>query len=240
MSASWILHRIYSLDTPPLDLLRPYIYCLIRHDEEDQYLSSLQGPRLARLVDFLNKVCTLHAAFFPVTKRAPQIISAIPADDDLFRQCLHKLQAICGHRATLPSSYIISGEFARVGDGPIASGDTADIWEGTYCGEKVAIRSLKVTLSDDRTLDKVRTWYGMLYRVWSRTPICKLQSFFREAVMWGRLRHPNIVPFIGITTDPLQIVSEWMPNGTLTEFVEKNPDVNRIGLVSLPPVTALD
>ena len=50
--------------------------------------------------------------------------------------------------------------------------------------------------------------------------------------MWKRLRHPNIVPFIGVTTDPLQIVSEWMSNGTLTEFIEGNTGVNRISLVS--------
>ena len=49
--------------------------------------------------------------------------------------------------------------------------------------------------------------------------------------MWKRLRHPNIVSFIGVTTDPLQIVSEWMSNGTLTEFIEENPGTNRIGLV---------
>jgi len=46
------------------------------------------------------------------------------------------------------------------------------------------------------------------------------------------LGHPNIVPFIGVTTNSLQIVLEWMPNGTLTEFVEKNPSASRIGLVS--------
>ena len=55
------------------------------------------------------------------------------------------------------------------------------------------------------------------------------QSFFEEAVI---LRHPNIVPFVGVTTNPLQVVSEWMPNGTLTEFIERNPGANRIGLVS--------
>ena len=48
-----------------------------------------------------------------------------------------------------------------------------------------------------------------------------MQLFFKEVVMWKRLSHPNIVPFVGVTTGPLQIVSEWMPNGTLTEFVEK-------------------
>ena len=58
-------------------------------------------------------------------------------------------------------------------------------------------------------------------------------------IIWKRLKHPNIVPFIGVASNPLQIVSEWMPNGTLVEFVEKNPGAKRINLVSLP-VIALD
>ena len=41
-----------------------------------------------------------------------------------------------------------------------------------------------------------------------------------------------MVSFIGVTMTPLQIVSEWMPNGTLTKYVKKNPGANRIGLVS--------
>ena len=50
--------------------------------------------------------------------------------------------------------------------------------------------------------------------------------------MWKQLRHPNIVRFVGVTTDPLQIVLEKMSNGTLTEFVNENPGANRINLVS--------
>ena len=52
--------------------------------------------------------------------------------------------------------------------------------------------------------------------------------------MWKKLKHPNIVPFVGVTTDPLQVVWEWMPNGNLMEFVTRNPGANRIGLVSPP------
>ena len=51
--------------------------------------------------------------------------------------------------------------------------------------------------------------------------------------MWKWLKHQNIVSFIGVTQDPLQFVSEWMPNGTLTDYLGKNPDVNRVDLVSL-------
>ena len=44
--------------------------------------------------------------------------------------------------------------------------------------------------------------------------------------------HPNIVPFIGVTSKPLQIVSEWMSGGDLTSYIGLNPQANRIALVS--------
>ena len=50
--------------------------------------------------------------------------------------------------------------------------------------------------------------------------------------MWKHLRHQNTVAFIGVTQDPLQFVSEWMPKGTLTEYLGNNPGVNRVDLVS--------
>ena len=60
--------------------------------------------------------------------------------------------------------------------------------------------------------------------------------------MWRRLKHPNIVPFLGVPTNIpplLEIVCEWMANGTITEYVRKNPMVDRISLVSgfVPAVT---
>ena len=58
--------------------------------------------------------------------------------------------------------------------------------------------------------------------------------------MWKRLRHDNVVSFIGVTTKPLQIVSEWMPNGTLTKYVGENPSSDRFGLVSVSSGIALD
>ena len=54
--------------------------------------------------------------------------------------------------------------------------------------------------------------------------------------MWKRLEHRNIVPFLGITTTPFQLISEWMPGGTLTEHVREHPDADRHRLVGVPPV----
>ena len=54
--------------------------------------------------------------------------------------------------------------------------------------------------------------------------------------MYKRLAHPNIVPLLGITPSPLQLISEWMPGGDLTDYIKKSPDVNRVGLVGVPPL----
>ena len=47
------------------------------------------------------------------------------------------------------------------------------------------------------------------------------------------LHHPNIVPFLGVPTriPPFEIVCDWMEDGRITEYVEKNPQADRIGLV---------
>ena len=34
--------------------------------------------------------------------------------------------------------------------------------------------------------------------------------------------------------DPLQLISEWMPSGNLTDYVEKHPDANKHDLVGVP------
>ena len=51
--------------------------------------------------------------------------------------------------------------------------------------------------------------------------------------MWKRLDHPNIVPFKGVTSEPLQLVSEWMDCGELREYLRTNRDTDLINLVSL-------
>jgi len=51
--------------------------------------------------------------------------------------------------------------------------------------------------------------------------------------MWKILRHPNVLPLLGVTMsdDYFASVSEWMPNGNINEFVKAHRDVNRFELV---------
>jgi len=156
MSASQTLQHLYSLNASSPGISR-LIYGLIRHDEEERYLSSLRGSELARLVNFLDEVRTLLPPFRLVAKQTLQALGAIVTTDEVSRQCLRKLQTLCGDNTTLPSSYTVFGDLARVGDEPVAFGGFADVWEGTHCGKKVCIKVLRVTLNDDPALTKVRT-----------------------------------------------------------------------------------
>ena len=49
--------------------------------------------------------------------------------------------------------------------------------------------------------------------------------------MWKYLTHPNILTLLGVTTTPFQLISTWMPGGTLPEYIKKNPNADRLGLV---------
>jgi len=65
------------------------------------------------------------------------------------------------------------------------------------------------------------------------------QAFCQEAVIWKRLSHPNIVPLLGITLAPPQLVSEWIPGGDLLHYIKAHPDVDRLELVGAHPIVLL-
>lgn len=50
--------------------------------------------------------------------------------------------------------------------------------------------------------------------------------------MWRCLDHPNIVPLLGTTASPLQLVSVWMTGGELLEYISTHPRADRLVLVS--------
>jgi len=39
--------------------------------------------------------------------------------------------------------------------------------------------------------------------------------------MWKHLKHPNILPLLGVTIDPFQLISHWMFGGDLSDYVKK-------------------
>ena len=52
--------------------------------------------------------------------------------------------------------------------------------------------------------------------------------------MWNRRQHPNILPLLGVSGEDFVMVSEWMENGNIKQYILAHPDVNRPSLVSEP------
>jgi serine/threonine protein kinase len=64
------------------------------------------------------------------------------------------------------------------------------------------------------------------------------QAFCREALSWRQLRHPHIVPFLGLDADShapyLCMVSPCMVGGNVLQYVKNHkPNVDVIGLVGI-------
>ena len=51
---------------------------------------------------------------------------------------------------------------------------------------------------------------------------------------WKSLRHPNVLPLVGVAmgNNKFAMVSEWMANGSIDEYVKAHANVNRFELVS--------
>lgn len=80
----------------------------------------------------------------------------------------------------------------------LGSGQFGDVFEGTYKGEQVAIKTMKSGNSEDDT-----------------------QEFLGEAHVMTKMIHPNLVKLIGVSTQstPIMIVSEFMAKGNLLDFL---------------------
>ena len=51
--------------------------------------------------------------------------------------------------------------------------------------------------------------------------------------MWRFLRHSNVLPLMGalMSGNWFAMVSEWMPNGNINQYIKARPEVNRLRLV---------
>jgi len=125
---------------------------------------------------------------------------------------LNSLCKTCSQHLVVPNSMHIPD--CSEGAVEVARGGFANVLKGTYKGRQVAIKVMRVYLTSD--LDII------------------LSRFCQEGVAWKHLRHPNILPLLGVTVGEhrFAMVSTWMENGNINEFIENNPRANRIALLA--------
>ncbi|XP_078441729.1 serine/threonine-protein kinase STY46-like isoform X2 [Wolffia australiana] len=90
----------------------------------------------------------------------------------------------------------------------IASGTYGDLYKGTYCSQDVAIKVLK----PDRITKDMQ------------------KEFAQEVYIMRKIRHKNVVQFIGACTRPpnLYIVTEFMSGGSVYDYLHKQRGVFKL------------
>ncbi|CAE6497509.1 unnamed protein product [Rhizoctonia solani] len=101
---------------------------------------------------------------------------------------------------------------------PAARGAFGDVWRAKHIdGRDIAIKSIRI--------------YGNFTSV-GRHKLEK--SSVKELTVWSKLNHPNVLGLLGICVlgGEIGMVSEWMPNGNVTEYTVNHPNANKLKLCS--------
>ena len=95
----------------------------------------------------------------------------------------------------------------------------------------MAIKALRVYKAED--LQKVRKVILPVPPILETYTKYRHKMFYKEVVMWKRVSHPNIVPFLGVSEAPapLSMISEWMLNGNVRDHIRRDPETSRLQLV---------
>ncbi|KAF9649070.1 kinase-like protein [Thelephora ganbajun] len=128
------------------------------------------------------------------------------------KKCLKLLYRTCGHHKLVPTTLKIPICCDRTSNVLYRSG-FADVWKVEHCGRDVAVKAIRTYSNSD--LQKV------------------IGRFCKEVVTWKFLRHPNVLPLLGVTMSEHQfaMISDWVANGNINDFVKAYPGVDRLGLL---------
>jgi Protein tyrosine and serine/threonine kinase len=132
---------------------------------------------------------------------------------------LVRLSEVCDK---LPSAIYITGVTGRDRE-PLVSGGFADIFRANYNGKVVALKRLRPLQNARRreANQRVRT-SGSDSELKGRRSAQKLGS---EALLWKHLRHPYVLPFLGIDSESFPheycMVSPWMKHGTILSHIQR-------------------
>ncbi|QRV82259.1 Serine/threonine-protein kinase [Ceratobasidium sp. AG-Ba] len=106
-------------------------------------------------------------------------------------------------------------EMSKCGPHPVAGGGFADVYQGSLQdGRKVAIKRPRLFVQNDQ----------------AGKEMIKLAA--REMYTASKLIHPNVIRVTGLVLfhNSLAIISPWMENGIITQYLTNNPEVDRCKL----------
>ncbi|KAJ7700927.1 kinase-like domain-containing protein [Mycena olivaceomarginata] len=146
----------------------------------------------------------------------------------LKRRALRLLAILADFLNILPEELAVPG-VVLLSDHPVKYGGFADIYHAKCTnsdGEDVEVALKVLKIFQDKSDDGRRL---------------VLQKFAKEALVWRYLKHPNIVPFLGVdgTTFPsptMAMVSFWMCEGSVLNYMAANSPVFQYAISVLEDV----
>ncbi|KAF9256238.1 kinase-like protein [Marasmius fiardii PR-910] len=140
-----------------------------------------------------------------------QVLTELPGTAGKLRSSILKMTLHLSKRSGLCPQCLMVKNVKRLGDFPVGGGGFGDVWKGKIGEQIVCLKVVKVYLVSD--VQKL------------------LKEYMREAIVWQQLKHPNVLPFMGIyyldkAREQLCLVSPWMERGNLTRFLKEAPSEN--------------
>ena len=141
-------------------------------------------------------------------------------------------------RPFMPSTcrFLNPEDVKPIGIHPVAAGGFADIWEASYDGRKVTLKSYRCYMTFD-IAQVVEVILFAAYSKWYNADAS--QRFHNEVRVRSLLHHRNVnvVPFLGVystETHPFALVYEHMDGLDLKQYLRNEPNAGKLKLVLVP------
>ncbi|KAF9460455.1 kinase-like domain-containing protein [Collybia nuda] len=138
-----------------------------------------------------------------------------PSLDPSFRSPFMNALLRISRKTGLYPEILLQNRVVLEGEDAVAAGQFGDVWKGTYGGQKVAVKVLKLYVQSDITKHLKKVSY--------------------ETLIWRQLRHRNVLPFLCLyyvnnNRARIGLVSPWMENGNVQQYLRKDPQTDRVSL----------
>ncbi|KAK1223868.1 Rho guanine nucleotide exchange factor [Marasmius sp. AFHP31] len=134
-----------------------------------------------------------------------------PTRSNIFKVMLH----LSKNSGMYPECLTIKN-VEKLGEHPVAGGGFGDVWKGRVAEQTVCLKIVRVFNASD------------LQRLVKAVGLTGLLEYMQEAIVWQQLRHPNLLPFVGMyylgeSQGQLCLVSPWMDRGNLVMYLKDTP-----------------
>ncbi|KAG6905477.1 hypothetical protein DXG01_002488, partial [Tephrocybe rancida] len=141
----------------------------------------------------------------------------LPSLDRMFRGPFLNAMLRLSRQSKLFPEGLWQEQVSIEGNEALTAGTFGEVWKGVYRGQEVAVKVLRVYQKSD--LDDHK------------------KKVIQETLIWRQLQHVNVLPFLCLyrvnnNERRIGLVSPWMKNGNMKEFLHRSHDIDRTALVA--------